>query len=36
MDTLNSMAAKGKQQRVNTPSFGCDLVRSPPFFPFSF
>lgn len=27
MDTLNGMAAKGKQQRVNTPLFGWDLVR---------
>ncbi|GAA5903956.1 hypothetical protein JCM8208_001739 [Rhodotorula glutinis] len=25
MDTLNGMAAKGKQQRVNTPLFGWDL-----------
>jgi glycerol 2-dehydrogenase (NADP+) len=36
MDTLNSMAAKGKQQRVNTPLFGWDLVRFRPFFPLSF
>ena len=27
MKTLNEMAANGKQQRVNTPLFGWDLVR---------
>jgi glycerol 2-dehydrogenase (NADP+) len=26
MNVLNSMAANGKQQRVNTPLFGWDLV----------
>lgn len=31
MKTLNEMAANGKQQRVNTPLFGWDLVRSTPF-----
>jgi hypothetical protein len=36
MSTLNSMAAKGKQQRVNTPLFGWDLVRLLSlFFPYS-
>lgn len=25
METLDGMAAKGKQQRVNTPLFGWDL-----------
>jgi glycerol 2-dehydrogenase (NADP+) len=29
MKTLNEMAANGKQQRVNTPLFGWDLVCSP-------
>lgn len=28
MAALNSIAANGKQQRVNTPLFGWDLVRA--------
>lgn len=31
MDVLNAMAANGKQQRVNTPLFGWDLVSCYPF-----
>jgi Aldo/keto reductases, related to diketogulonate reductase len=31
MDTLDSMAARGKQQRVNTPLWGHDLVSPIPF-----
>lgn len=31
MEVLNDMAAKGKQQRVNTPLFGWDLVSSATF-----
>lgn len=33
LEVLNAMAAKGKQQRVNTPLFGWDLVSSPRLFP---